>query len=467
MWLGLGWIAVIGLVTGCVDTETVLVDIPPYENPPTAAKGFLGYTNSQSKLPVCGNCHIGQHSEWKGTRHARAWTDLQASGHSQSSCEECHSVGANGNLVTDEQVAWAATRDERYQDVQCESCHGPGLEHVTNPDATQPLASLLVGPTMTSGCGECHSGSHNPFVEEWAESRHGFRARTSPQTNPECVECHEARGIFAAWNIKAEYLEKGQTAAINITCPVCHDPHDATNPRQLRFPIDEPNIALNLCMKCHQRRSEPEIDSGSSPHSPQGPLLLGQGGWEPPNFAYSGETILGTHGTTRNPRLCAGCHVNRLEVADPASGNLVFNATGHLFKAIACLDATGKPTRDETCALSQRTFKACTASGCHGNEDAARAAYILARDRIAVLVTTVNAMWPLAPTSEIDAGDGRISTAEGAKFNAQLGGQAGSKIHNPFRVEALLTASIRQLTIDYGIQAPAGITLANILDAAQ
>jgi predicted CXXCH cytochrome family protein len=450
--------------SACVDTEQVLVDIPPYENPPTAAQGFLGYTNSTSKTPVCGNCHVGQNAEWKGTRHAHAWTDLQASGASQASCENCHTVGANGNKVTETLVGWAATKDTRYQDVQCESCHGPGLEHVTNPDASQPLASLLVGTALTSGCGECHSGTHTPFVEEWTQSRHGTPNGTSPLTNASCVQCHEARGVFKAWGIKADYLEKEQTAPINITCPVCHDPHDPTNAHQLRFPINEPNVDTNLCMKCHHRRSEPELTSSGDPHSPQGPLLLGEdAGWEPPNFVNPGGRIVGTHGTQANPKLCAGCHVSSFDVRDPQSGNLVFHATGHLFKAIPCLDAQGIPTKVDTCDITQRSFKSCTASGCHGSEGAARSVLTVVRARITTLANSLNALVARVPASEFSTTDNRISTGEGSKFNAQLALQKGSPIHNPFLVEALLTASIKQMMIDYGLQAPADITLENVL----
>jgi len=41
--------------------------------------------------------------------------------------------------------------------VQCESCHGPGLPHVQNPDASQPLASILAAQDAAAGCGECHA----------------------------------------------------------------------------------------------------------------------------------------------------------------------------------------------------------------------------------------------------------------------------------------------------------------------
>ncbi len=450
-------------LASCVDTETVLVEKQLYEDPPSAAKGFLGYTNSSSKLPVCGNCHIGQHSEWKSTRHARAWSDLQASGNSQASCEGCHSVGANGNLVTDPMVAYAATRDARYHDVQCESCHGPGLEHVTNPDATQPLASLVVGTDLTSGCGECHRGAHNPFIEEWSASRHS-NTSNSASTREECKPCHEARGIFAAWGIRAEYIEKEQSDVIPIACAVCHDPHDATNSRQLRFPINVANIETNLCMKCHHRRSEPDATSSRGPHAPQGPLLLGQGvGWIPPNFAFPTTQIVTTHGTSANPRLCATCHVSRLEVTDPQTGGFVFNATGHLFRAIACLDAQGRPTTDDGCDLSQRTFKACATAGCHGTEASARSALVVARTRIQNLTDQINTMLAAVPASEFKTGDDLITTVEGARFNRDLAQLGGSPIHNPFLVEALLTASIQQLRTDYGLEPERGLSLDNIL----
>jgi predicted CXXCH cytochrome family protein len=460
----LGTTLLIALIAGgCVRTETLFVEQPLYEDPPAAASGFLGYTNATSERPVCGNCHIGQYGEWQETAHAGAWDDLQSSGAAQEVCEGCHSVGARGNLVTEENVGWTATADARYHDVQCESCHGPGLEHVTNPDATQPLASLVVGVDLTSGCGECHSGAHQPFVEEWASSRHGDM-NPFPQTRAGCIACHEARGIFAAWGIKADYIEKNGSAPIPITCPVCHDPHDRSNPNQLRFPIDEPNVETNLCMKCHQRRSVPDLSNPSqAPHSPQGPLLLGEAGWVPPNFSYEGGSIIATHGTEANPRLCAGCHVNRATVEDRSAGNLEFSATGHLFKAIPCLDETGQPTRNEECSIEQRSFATCAALGCHGTQAAARSVLTVVRARIATLVETLDGVLDRVPATEFDNADNRLSTAEGARFNASLAEQPGSPIHNPFLLEALLTSSIRQVEIDYGIRPNGAVTLENIL----
>jgi predicted CXXCH cytochrome family protein len=448
-------------ILSCVDTERVLVEGPLFDDPPTAAQGFLGYSNVRDGRPVCGNCHVGQNAEWQETAHSHAWNDLQESGYAAESCEGCHTVGANGNLVVAQNVGWTATADPRYWDVQCESCHGPGLEHVTNPDATQPLASIKVGVELESGCGECHQSLHYPFVEEWSQSRHANEQNHAREVEA-CQGCHEGKGALRAFGVKAEYLEKDSEELISITCAVCHDPHDATNEGQLRFPIDVPDVNENLCMKCHQRRAVPDPTSSRGPHSPQGPLLLGGDvGWRPPNFEYDEGSIVGTHGTERNPRLCATCHVHPTRVRD-GTNSFELDATGHLFKPIPCLDAQGVPTAEDDCELAERSFASCQASGCH-NESGARSAYILATTRVADLVEELEALLDQVPESEFDTSDNVYTTAEGSLFNARLGDIRSSAIHNPFLTEALLTASIRQVEEDYGVALPVGVSLENIL----
>lgn len=462
-------VAIVLIAFGCTDTETVFVDVPLFDQPPTAAQGFLGYSDTDAGTTTCGNCHIGQQSQWAETAHAQAWETLQENPHASESCERCHTVGSNGNFVEDDNVGWAATGDERYYDVQCESCHGPGLEHVTNPDATQPLASILVGTDLTAGCGECHQGSHHGFVDEWAQSRHGDAAHRPQYREREgCRTCHGARGAFEAWGMDADYIEKDGTEEIGIVCAVCHDPHDASNEGQLRFPVDVPEVDVNLCMKCHQRRAVPDPESSHGPHSPQGPLLLGQDvGWIPPNFQYADQQIRGTHGTERNQRLCATCHVNAYEVTDAVTGDFVLSVKGHSFKPIPCVDAQGVPDPAADCELTERTFSACTASGCHGDEDAARSAYILATTRIEELVTELEALLEQVPETEFSTEDAVYTVGEGALFNAELGEITSSAIHNPFLTEALLTASIQQVRLEYGLASVSGVSLDQILTRPQ
>ncbi len=454
---------IVAVLLGSACTDTQYVTAPPFTEPPAAAQGFLGYTDQTSQKPVCGNCHVGKLEEWQGTDHSHAWADLQASGHATASCDGCHTVNGNGNKVQDPNAGFLAAQDPRYQDVQCESCHGPGLEHVTNPDASQPLASILAGVDLTYGCGECHQGAHQPFVEEWSQSMHAA-PNEHAQSNAACVQCHEARGILDAWGeTDANYLEKDGTDPISITCAVCHDPHDATNDKQLRYPVNVASLEGNLCMRCHQRQAVPNpTSSHPDPHSPEGPLLLGQAGWLPPDFPLPSDKIIGTHGSEANEDLCATCHVHAADITDPTTGDFVFHSTGHLFEPTPCLDDKGIPTAGDDCTEAQRSFASCTASGCHGSQDAARSAFAVATNRIEALVATVNALLDQVPASEF-AVDGVETTAEGARFNAELGALPGSPVHNPFFMEALLTATIKQVEQDYGVKASPALSLQNVL----
>jgi predicted CXXCH cytochrome family protein len=460
-------------LSGCVDEKIVYRDRDLFEDPLTNAGSFLGYTDAASQLTVCGNCHVEKQAEWKGTAHAGAWATLEGIGQSDNAvCQGCHTVNENGNTVI-ETAGFNATGEDRYHDVQCESCHGPGLTHVTNPtQATVPLPPLNVGVDATEGCGECHAGSHHPFVEEWTQSRHGTMD-AYPQGRADCESCHTGEGALAAFGVKTAYLEQADVENnlannLPITCAVCHDPHDATNAGQLRFPVDVADVDTNLCMKCHHKRSIPDEGTTSrGPHSPQGPLLLGEVGsvgWTPPNFAYNAQTIRGTHGSERNTRLCATCHVNSYEVTDAETGEFIVTATGHLFKPIPCVDAQGVPTADDSCPKDEasRNWTSCTASGCHGDATAAKSAYNSATTRIADLVTELTDLLAQVPSTEFSSTDTVFTVAEGARFNQQLGEITSSAIHNPFLTEALLSASITVVKDTYGLPAQTGVQLGTI-----
>jgi predicted CXXCH cytochrome family protein len=448
------WVAVLVVAVSACSEEIVYRDLPDFTDPPAGAEGFLGYSNTTTKRTTCGNCHSGKQATWENTRHAGAWSTLVASPDHTGDCEACHSVTDKGNFST-VSAGYTSTKNARYEDVQCESCHGPGLTHAMNPDApNKPLASVAVGTDLTNGCGECHSGEHQPFVEQWASSRHG-RNQGSRFTNSSCWSCHEGRHALEAWGITSTYAESGNPdAPVPVVCVVCHDPHNKKNDHQLRFPIDTPDLETNLCMKCHYRRAVPEVASSHSPHSPQGPVLLGEAGWTPPNFIYPPKSLVGSHGSDRNPKLCAGCHVNGYSVGS-------FRATGHSFDPIPCVDGQGVPTGADSCTDAERSFRACVT--CHLTENAARTARIVAKERLDRLAAEVEALLPMIPSSEFSTTDNRISTAEGSKFNAQLARQPGTPIHNPFLVEALLLYSLDQIALDYGLSVRKGLAMRPML----
>jgi predicted CXXCH cytochrome family protein len=457
------WIACFVVAAGtlatsaCTDETIVFRDRELFEEPLAAAANFIGYTDEASKLTVCGNCHVGPQSQWETSGHADAWAGLQDSGHAQTFCEGCHTVNELGNVATDA-AGYNATGEDRYHDVQCESCHGPGLDHVTNPnDANIPLAPMDVSVDGTLGCGECHQGAHHPFAEEWSSSRHGIFNTVGSRSA--CIACHTGEGALAAFGVNDPYLEEssivpGSTNAgdhLTLTCAVCHDPHGSDFPAQLRFSISVPDEDQNLCMKCHHKRGLPDPNSSRGPHSPQGPLLIGDAGWWPPNLNLGPGDIVATHGSSANPRLCAGCHVNSYEVTDAATGEFVVTATGHLFQATACVDGNNQPTGESDCADTEKNYEGCAVAGCHGSATGARAAMLASTLRLQSLADQINLLVAQVPASEFNSGDGRYTTGEGAKFNAGFAGFTGSAAHNPFLVEALMIASIQQLRTEYGL----------------
>jgi hypothetical protein len=464
--------AVIAITTsGCVDEKIVFRDRELFSPVQSAAGNFIGYSDQATKLTVCGNCHIGQQDEWDETAHAGAWATLQANAGKQAVCEACHSVTQRGNVATTA-GGWETVKDPRYQDVQCESCHGPGLPHVQNPSALQPLAPMRVDTGLTYGCADCHNGTHHPFVEEWRRSGHS-EAVASPAGRAECQQCHRGQQILAAWNVKANYVEKNSTQHLAITCAVCHDPHRNDFPHQTRFRIDTPRIEEHLCARCHNKRAVPDAASsqGLSPHSPESELLIGEAGWFPPNSNINPGEILGTHGTDKNPKLCATCHVVKYTVTDKATGAFIFNSTGHTFAAAACKNPQGIPIGgDCEVSLTARTYKGCTASGCHGTEASAQAAMIAATQEVRALVDELGVLLRrvdaglTAAGGEIDAANPTFTTAEGSYFNWRLAQERGednanpnmkvaaSTVHNPFLIKALLRASITAMKTTYNLK---------------
>jgi hypothetical protein len=477
------------LLVACSDDEDI---VPDGQFPTDTVGNFLGYADVEAKGTTCGNCHATFQAGWVETGHADAWEGLQASGHAQEFCEGCHTVSQLGNdEVVD--VAWTITGDPRYHDVQCESCHGSGFEHINDPMATQPLCSVVADTAATTGCGECHNGTHHPFVEQWQASGHSNTGFASGRTG--CDECHEGRvALVRKFFETSNYIEKNGTEVQPINCVVCHDPHDNTYTHQVRAPIDLGTAdafpsTSHLCYQCHSRRGTPPSTHG--PHAAQGPLVFQEDiGWLPAGFDAP---PLSSHGDPdANPEACVTCHMASFEVLDDAS-EFLFQSVGHLFEPLPCLDAEGIPVAGD-CDVADRTFVACT--GCH-SEAQARQIYA---DIRADLKVWLDSLWfdvdsdgeldpgtdtGLLPqvaaldTVQLDPRDNLITVGEGAFWNAQIAhtdeqpwwedavvypgvageGQAGvhwsahrasgSGVHAPAFLRALLEASVDAVLAEY------------------
>jgi hypothetical protein len=198
-------------------------------------------------------------------------------------------------------------------------------------------------------------------------------------------------------------------------------------------------------------------------------MLGGEAGFFFPGMIVNPGEIIATHGSGANERLCAGCHVVSTTVNDEATGEFVFEAVGHTFQAAPCVDENGIPTGGD-CGISaaDRDFESsCATSGCHGSASGAQAIMLTATLRFENLAEELLDLLLQVddnldgPGGEIDAGDGVITTAEGAYFNLELarfGGTdrpspllayAAAAAHNPFLTEQLLLASIDAVEAEY------------------
>ncbi len=500
-------------VAACTDETIVYRDREPFNPPADAASGFLGYYSTQDKQTSCGNCHVEKQGGWRTTAHSHAWADLQASGHAAPSCNGCHTVSDKGNVAVNP-AGYNAKADSSYHDVQCESCHGPGFKHASNPGLTNvPLAKIAIPAASTAWdssatCASCHTGTHEPFADQWVQSGHAgvvatpiSNSVTNPATYASCLACHEGRSALKAWGVRTAYVESNDaitlTSAMPITCSVCHDPHSRKYEGQLRWPINDANPDNNLCMKCHNRATVPSATTYRGPHAPQGGVLLGSAGWWP--AGYDTTAIVATHGNPAvNTRLCAQCHVVNFTVTDKATGAFTFQSVGHLFSPDPCLDANGKPIADNTCKRpgdagyvgGTRAFVGCQSSGCHSSTAGAESAFNANRSVIKALADQLwkdvdgdlvfitygsnkigsafdpgdTGLLRQVPLTEFNYGDNKISVAEGVLYNVELvgenlyaNGDGSFGVHNPFLAQTLLAASINALKSEYGLTVSAQV----------
>ena len=334
---------------------------------------------------------------------ARAIDGVESS-HYSKSCISCHTVGydtnsfANNNGFDDLALLnnwvfpavltngnWASMQANypavaALANIQCENCHGPGLNHIVSNGIIGNTNAISVS-YAAGDCSQCHDSLNNHFNSaEWNNSLHAAASRIPSGLNrPQCVRCHTAPG-FVGWataggmslqnqypnniiwgdyystNIVTysgtapTYTVEGNppnTKYFPITCQACHDPHDASQPHELRMgynvTLSDGTLVTNagaggFCMECHNSRngsvtnmmvkyplSQPNWAGGSAfgtHDSPQGDMLEGV------NAVTYGRQIPSSPHANVVTDTCAGCHMQPIASTDPA----FTLAGGHTFK---------------------------------------------------------------------------------------------------------------------------------------
>ncbi len=460
--------------------------------------GSMGIASSDTataKVPQCGTCHQGaltglgldptaDYSHWMNTAHAWFFKENlngvgPAGGGYSASCIKCHTTGynpgaANGNFAAlANQVGWAFPKtlaDTNFAHlyhtsaqlaqlgtIGCESCHGAGSEHWGDP--TKISVSL-----DASVCLQCHDAPpHHAIGYEWKNSPHdsGMLAIQNMESainsgTATCAGCHNGAGFVDRMSGNTLQPTYGK---MPLTCSGCHNPHDATNPYQLRrvtadtltngFAISEGGVG-QLCMNCHRARSSANKTvaggwkSYFGPHEgPQTDVFFGENGYQ-----FGDNSISGTNTHTQLTDACVTCHM----ASDTMDANAATRLGSHTWK-MSGPDALGDTTDNTTACQS-----------CHGpitDFDQIPAPYDYAgianggpmpgvQTEVKALLAKLASLLPdsvLANPGNATVGKGLTTNQLGALWDYLLISKDGSYgVHNAKYTFALLTRAIGTLT---------------------
>jgi hypothetical protein len=158
---------------------------------------------------VCGACHEEQVAQFKSSKHAFAWTAMNAMPtihwqpmamvEGMKGCGGCHKIG----LKTQDEIRKLQDQGRGFGMASCDACH---TRHVFSlEEARQPQA-----------CQTCHMGFDHPQWEMYSSSKHGIRYSlkqlgklSDSAAGPTCQSCHFQfgdHGVKTAWGFLAVRL---------------------------------------------------------------------------------------------------------------------------------------------------------------------------------------------------------------------------------------------------------------------
>jgi hypothetical protein len=448
----------------------------------------VGGISGEAEMPQCSVCHINQTEAWLQTGHAMIFIEGingVASDHYSESCISCHTTGYNDmetaiNGGFDDLAAqagwefpeelvegnWEAMLAEFPEVaalalVQCEACHGPGAAHFNG----DPTNMGPIGDSLAYGaCAQCHAEDpYHVFPQQWEISGHaqeGAQAFSYPvgEGRDSCVQCHSGAGFIDF----ANGVPQGQRSTDYqvITCAVCHDPHDVSNPNQLRVfdvvvlpngtEVSDAGPAAT-CMSCHNARRDADtiiagaVEGGSfsTPHySPAAELINNVGGYT------WGETLpSGVHGMVIE-NTCIGCHTAATPGTDddgnPLPGN---NEVGEHTFAMTSPEGVENLEACAACHADVETFDFAASDDYDGDgavegvEEEVAGLRELVEAAIVEKGVVVLDHHPYFEMPE-DADENLF----GATWNLELAGSDGAAYHNFKYIVSLLQLSYEKVT---------------------
>ena len=237
----------------------------------------LNQNNGYVGQGACAGCHGDKFEKYQGTEHYTAYnliTNLTGAAYTNELPYHTVGYGQPSGFTT-------ASATPQLKNVGCENCHGPAGWHKYSEHT-------LLKPAVTyysEVCAGCHSSPGRDQYNEWLTMPH---SRVTPaevtsmgsqnilsgssevgssgrSTQLGCGKCHSGAirlTLLDDWKARQGITNivggvTNITAAVNQplvlpsthdatncsqTCVTCHDPHDATRPFQLRWPLASTNF---------------------------------------------------------------------------------------------------------------------------------------------------------------------------------------------------------------------------------
>ncbi len=201
--------------------------------------------NDGPQAEACGKCHQEAREHFAASAHGRAFA-----AHEQNApeCLTCHRqpvVPVRGAKPTLEQ--------KLAQTKQCESCHVGkenvagqslrGVKFVSSFDRSVHGAALYGGKVAAANCVDCH-GAH-----EMNRALIGNARINKARVADTCATCHEQPAHEFSESAHAAALRKGNFDS--AACTDCHGEHDIRGHKDPSSPVNEKNVAQQVCANCH------------------------------------------------------------------------------------------------------------------------------------------------------------------------------------------------------------------------
>ncbi len=178
----------------------------------------------------CAPCHEAQVRDWRGSLHARAWTDgVFLAAYREEPMAFCRGCHAPLGDAANEPDAIA-----RSEGVSCVSCHAESLAHLASPRSAPATREAHRGAHASRAlCAGCHQFDfvvdrgptrplwHSPTpmqdtVHEWERASRHLRATTGDARD--CVQCHLPSGSHAVRGVEQRaFLQR----AVAVTVRAC------------------------------------------------------------------------------------------------------------------------------------------------------------------------------------------------------------------------------------------------------